>query len=139
LSGARASCVDSSVAIAAFGAWHELHAAAVAALADGPALVAHAALEAYSVLTRLPEPFRAPAAIVTEYLAANFEDRRLALPAAEQRRLPELMQRAGVRGGAVYDGLVGLTAKAAGAELLSLDTRAAETYARLEVSYRLTP
>lgn len=77
---------------------------APAALERSPALVAHSGLEAYSVLTRLPEPFRAPAATVTEYLAADFE-RRLALPAAEQRRLPELMQRAGVRGGAVYDGL----------------------------------
>jgi len=137
LSNARASCVDSSVAVAAFGSWHELHAVALAALDETPALVAHAALEAYSVLTRLPEPFRAPAATVTEYLAANFGTQRLALPVAEQRRLPELMQRAGVRGGAVYDGLVGLTAKAAGAELLGLDVRAAETYARLDVDYRL--
>ncbi len=129
--------MDSSVAIAAFGSWHELHDAAIAALEGAPALVAHAALEAYSVLTRLPEPFRAPAATVTEYLAANFGAQRLALPAAEQRRLPELMQGAGVRGGAVYDGLVGLAARAAGAELLSLDVRAAETYTRLDVEYRL--
>lgn len=128
--------MDSSVAVAAFGAWHELHDAAVAAVDASPALAAHAALEAYSVLTRLPEPFRAPAATVSEYLAANF-DRRLALPAAEQRRLPELMQRAGIRGGAVYDGLVGLTAKVARAELVSLDIRAAETYARLDVAHRL--
>ncbi len=128
--------MDSSVAVAAFGSWHELHDAAATALDASPALAAHAALEAYSVLTRLPEPFRAPAATVTEYLAANFE-RRLALPAAEQRRLPELMQRAGIRGGAVYDGLVGLTANAAGAELISLDVRAAETYARLDVAHRL--
>ena len=124
------------MAVAAFGSWHELHSTALAALEGSPALIAHAALEAYSVLTRLPEPFRAPAATVTEYLVANFE-RRLALPAGEQRRLPELMQRAGIRGGAVYDGLVALTAKAAEAELLSLDVRAAETYARLGVNHRL--
>ena len=137
MSGAGGRCVDSSVAIAAFGSWHELHDAALEALATSPALVAHAALEAYSVLTRLPEPFRAPAAIVTEYLDANFAERRLALPVAEQRRMPELMERAGIRGGAVYDGLVALTARAAGAELLSLDVRAAETYARLDLRYRL--
>jgi hypothetical protein len=82
LSGGRASCVDSSVAIAAFGEWHELHEPAVEALAGSPALVAHAALEAYSVLTRLPEPFRAPASTVAGYLAANFASGRLALPAA---------------------------------------------------------
>lgn len=136
MKGERAGCVDSSVAIAAFGEWHELHRPAVEALAASPAIVAHAALEAYSVLTRLPKPFRAPASTVVEYLATNFAARP-ALPAAEQRRLPELMEGAGVRGGAVYDGLVGLTAAAAGVELVSLDLRAAETYARLGVEYRL--
>jgi hypothetical protein len=137
LSAGRATCVDSSVAIAAFGGWHELHGPAVEALESSPALVAHAALEAYSVLTRLPEPFRAPAATVVEYLAENFPAARPALPVAGQRNLPETMEAAGVRGGAVYDGLVGLTAKAAGALLLSLDTRAAGTYERLGVPYRL--
>lgn len=137
MSGERASCVDSSIVVAAFGEWHELHGPAVAALAASPAIVAHAALEAYSVLTRLPEPFRVPASTAVEYLDANFATPRLALPAGEQRRLPQLMERAGVRGGSVYDGLVGLTATAAGAELLSLDVRAAETYARLGVGYRL--
>lgn len=131
------SCVDSSVAIAAFGEWHELHSQAVEALAGSPALVAHAALETYSVLTRLPEPFRAPAATVVGYLAENFKGTRPALPASEQRRLPELMHRAGVHGGAVYDGLVGLTAAAAGAELISLDARAAQTYKRLGVEHCL--
>ncbi len=137
MSSQRPSCVDSSVAIAAFGEWHELYGPAVEALASSPALVAHAALDAYSVLTRLPEPFRAPARTAVEYLAENFSVKRLALPVAEQRALPETMERAGVRGGAVYDGLVGLTAKAAGAQLLSLDTRAAQTYDRLGVEYRL--
>jgi PIN domain len=137
LSDGPASCVDSSVAIAAFGGWHELHGAAVEALSSSPALVAHAALEAYSVLTRLPEPFRAPGPTVVEYLAENFPAERPALPIAEQRSLPETMERAGLRGGSVYDGLVGLTAKAAGAHLLSLDARAAQTYERLGVEYRL--
>jgi hypothetical protein len=137
LSARRAACVDSPVAVAAFGGWHELHAPAVEALGSSPALVAHAALEAYSVLTRLPDPFRAPAATVVEYLAGNFPAGRLAPAVAGQRALPETMERAGLRGGSVYDGLVGLTAKAAGAVLLSLDTRAAGTYERLGVPYRL--
>lgn len=137
MSARRRSCIDSSVAIAAFGEWHELHGPAVEALASSPALVAHAALEAYSVLTRLPEPFRAPAPTVIEYLTENFPAERPALPAAEQRALPETMERAGLRGGSVYDGLVALAAMAAGARLLSLDTRAARTYERLGVEYRL--
>lgn len=137
MSAGQASCIDSSIAIAAFGEWHELHRPAVEALASYPALVAHAALEAYSVLTRLPEPFRVPAATVVEYLAENFPAKSLALPLSQQRSLPETMERAGLRGGSVYDGLVGLTAKAAGAQLLSLDARAAQNYERLGVPYRL--
>lgn len=136
MSASPQTCIDSSVAIAAFGEWHELHETALAALTSSPSIAAHAALEAYSVLTRLPEPFRAPASTAAEFLEVNFP-RRLVLPAAEQRRLPRVMVRAGLRGGAVYDGVVGLTARAAAAELFSLDARAAETYSRLDVEYRV--
>ena len=51
--------LDTSVAVATFGAWHELHEVARAALTTDSRLTAHTALETYSVLTRLPEPFRA--------------------------------------------------------------------------------
>ncbi|MGH2853907.1 MAG: hypothetical protein ACRDLF_06920, partial [Solirubrobacteraceae bacterium] len=50
---------DSSVVIAAFASWNRHHEAAVEALGDARDLVAHVELESYSVLTRLPEPFRA--------------------------------------------------------------------------------
>ena len=57
--------VDSSVVIAAaFATWHEHHALARKATADKPRLVAHAAVESYSVLTRLPQPHRADPSIV---------------------------------------------------------------------------
>jgi len=46
------------------------------------------------------------------------------------------MERAGIHGGAVYDGVVAATAHAHGSVLLSLDRRAAVAYARLEVDFR---
>ncbi len=45
--------------------------------------------------------------------------------------------REGIGGGGVYDGLVGLAAKAAGVTLLSCDRRALATYAALGVDVRL--
>ncbi|GAB3914246.1 hypothetical protein GCM10011575_18120 [Microlunatus endophyticus] len=52
--------VDTSVIVAAFAGWHQDHASAAAELRQRPRVVAHALLEAYSVLTRLPGPHRAP-------------------------------------------------------------------------------
>ena len=46
---------------------------------------------------------------------------------------------AGVEGGAVYDGLVGLTAAEAGRTLLTRDARAAGIYRRLGIDYDLMP
>jgi hypothetical protein len=65
---------DSSVVVAAFASWNEHHPQAIEALAehDVEDLVAHAELESYSVLTRLPEPFRAAPELVAEYLHEDF-------------------------------------------------------------------
>lgn len=130
--------IDSSVVVAAFAAWHERHEAAVSALDDDPSVPAHALLESYSVLTRLPPPLRAPAPVVSEFLTREFPaERRVVLPAAEQRSVVERLHGAGIEGGAVYDGLLALTASAAGATLLTLDRRALETYQRCAVEARL--
>ena len=48
---------------------------------------AHAALEAYSVLTRLPPPHRAPAGLVVEFLSTQFSEPYLVLTAAASRAL----------------------------------------------------
>ncbi|HLL86835.1 MAG TPA: hypothetical protein VK387_05955 [Thermoleophilaceae bacterium] len=45
---------DASAIVAAFASWHEKHTTAVERISDVTELVAHAELEAYSVLTRLP-------------------------------------------------------------------------------------
>jgi predicted nucleic acid-binding protein len=130
---------DTSVAVAAFASWHESHERARAALRDGAALVAHCALETYSVLTRLPPPHRAPRQLVHEFLSAQFPDPHLVLAPEEQRRLTARLVDLQIDGGAVYDALVALTAASAGATLVSCDRRARATYERCGVSTRLVP
>ena len=128
---------DSSVVIAAFAGWNEQHKAAVRALGDVRDLVAHVELEAYSVLTRLPEPFRASPGLVAQYLREDFSGARMVLPERERRALVERLAGLSISGGAVYDAVVATTADHHGRCLLSCDQRAARTYERLgiEVEY----
>lgn len=124
---------DSSVIVAAFSSWHPHHDAALRALGDARDLVAHAELESYSVLTRLPEPMRADPAFVADYLRQDFPGRRMTLPESARRGLILRMARLSIAGGAVYDALVASTAAHHGCTLLSCDRRAAQTYDRLGV------
>ena len=128
---------DTSVVVAAFGSWHAQHEVAERALGDRPRLIAHCALEAYSVLTRLPPPHRAPAPLVRDFLARWFPDPYVALNAdGYQALIPRLVE-LGISGGPVYDALVAATARAVSAVLLSCDRRAAHTYERLGAEFRI--
>lgn len=122
--------------IAALSSWHDQHEPAAGALADVTALPAHVAVEAYSVLTRLPSGLAVPAAAAAGVLSDRFGE-PLQLDAAERGRVLGTLAGAGVLGGATYDGLVGLEAKAHGRTLLTLDERAATTYQRLGVAFRM--
>jgi hypothetical protein len=122
--------------IAALSSWHADHAAASRALEGVTALPAHVVLEAYSVLTRLPAGLAVAAVDAADVLERRFGEPQLELPQADRRALPKTLARAGVFGGAGYDGLVGLEARAHGQVLLSLDRRALETYRRLGVPAR---
>lgn len=127
----RPIAVDTSVVVAAFAAWHERHAEAVALLSRAPRVAAHSILEIYSVLTRLPPPHRMPAETVLEYLRREFPPaRRLALSERAQRDAAERLGSGGISGGAVYDGLIALTVAEAGARLVTFDERARLTYER---------
>jgi predicted nucleic acid-binding protein len=129
--------VDTSVVVAAFASWHERHEAARSVVDAGASLVAHCALESYSVLTRLPAPHRVAAEIVSEFLARRFSSRWLTLsPNAHAALIAELpsMQ---VRGGATYDALVAATAARAKATLATCDARARRIYDALGVKYRM--
>ena len=51
-------CADTSVLIPAIGEWHVRHRLANEALTGTIIAVGHCIIEAYAVLTRMPEPFR---------------------------------------------------------------------------------
>jgi predicted nucleic acid-binding protein len=126
--------LDTSVVVAAFASWHQAHHPALAALARKPRVPAHVLAESYSVLTRLPPPHRAPAAIVVSFLLARFPDAPLALPAPSYRTLLREVVDAGLGGGAIYDALIGATARHAGATLLTRDRRAILVYQAIGVA-----
>jgi predicted nucleic acid-binding protein len=128
---------DTSVVIAGFADWHPNFERAHAALDGDLPIAAHVALEGYSTLTRLPDPFRVSAGIASEYMEAGFAPKRLTLPDEEHDRIVGRLAERGVSGGAVYDALVALTAAHHKRILLTLDRRAESTYKRLGVGYEM--
>lgn len=97
-------------------------------MARRPRLIAHCALEVYSVLTRLPSPHRVTGPLAQAFITEAFPGPPLALPPEAHSALLELMARRGIEGGAVYDAAVAATANHAGATLVSRDRRALRTY-----------
>jgi len=99
-------------------------------------LTTHSLAETYSVLTRLPGDARLDPRDAATLLTINFAD-PVEPELAVSRQLPEILAPLGIAGGAVYDALVGLAAKAAGLVLVTRDARALGTYsavgARIEV------
>jgi predicted nucleic acid-binding protein len=120
--------VDSSVVVAAFASWHEHHAVARKALAAKPRLIAHAAIESYSVLTRLPPPHRAQPSLVHSFITERFTDPFLVLSETGHQELLAFAAANQILGGPTYDALIAVTAAEHEATLLSLDRRAAATY-----------
>jgi len=87
---------------------------------------AHAIIEAYAVLTRLPAPHRLAPADAWTLINANFVQGRsvAALPAAGQAALLQRLAAAAIGGGRTYDALIAATAAHAGAdELLTFNPR----------------
>lgn len=129
--------VDTSVVVAAFASWHEAHRASAQLLDRRPRLPAHALIESYSVLTRLPAPHRADAGIVAAFLAERFRSPPLTLPGDAQAALIATAAAAGLTGGSVYDALIAATAKHAGTVLHTRDRRAVPTYERIGVRFEV--
>ena len=129
--------VDSSVAIAALDRSHAAHAACRAAVTSRrPALAGHAAFETYSVLTRLPGARGVDGPTAAELLAALFPE-VLSLGPRDTSRLFARLGPIGIVGGAVYDALVGESARTNQCRLLTRDGRARRTYDLLGVDYEL--
>ncbi|WP_239342536.1 MULTISPECIES: type II toxin-antitoxin system VapC family toxin [unclassified Frankia] len=120
--------VDTSVVVAAFASWHEHHTLAQKAMASRPRLIAHAAVESYSVLTRLPPPHRAHPSIVHTFLTERFTDPYLTLSETGHQELLATVAAGQILGGPTYDALIAFTAAEHDATLLSLDRRAVTTY-----------
>ncbi|MGN8026328.1 PIN domain-containing protein [Microbacterium sp. 22242] len=99
-------------------------------------LAGHALVETFSVLTRLPGSARIRPDRAAELIEETFPA-SVALPEADALHAARTFADARIAGGSVYDGLVGLAAKAAGTTLLSCDRRALPTYAAIGVDVRL--
>jgi predicted nucleic acid-binding protein len=99
-------------------------------------LTSHSLAETYSVLTRLPGDARLTPTDAVRLLEANF-GAAFPVPAAELTGLPRVLAPLGIAGGAVYDALVGLAARAAGVPLVTRDARALGTYAALGVEVEI--
>ncbi len=129
--------VDTSVAVASLDASHEAHAVCREVLIRRrPALAGHALFETFSVLTRLPAPFR----LTPRSAVAVLDEAFPAAELAERRRLRGALAelaRSGLVGGAVYDALVGWAARAAGQVLITRDRRAERAYRALGIPYEL--
>jgi predicted nucleic acid-binding protein len=125
---------DSSVTIASAAPWHVAHEAATAALAaDHPALIAHVAFETTAALSRMPEGQRLSPAVVLEWLERRFPTTWLTLPAGATRRCLRAAVDSGIRGGSLYDALIGATAAHHKHTLVSADRRAGPVYASVGV------
>jgi predicted nucleic acid-binding protein len=124
----EAALLDAGAAIALLIEDHEAHAATLEAVRGRHlGLAGHAWFETYSVLTRLPAGLRRLPADALHLLAHNF-GASLFLGEVEQADLGSELARAGVAGGAVYDALVGATARQHGRRLVTGDARARATY-----------
>lgn len=120
--------LDTSVAIPLLVRPHRAH-VAVTRWWDGRdvALSGHAVAETYSVLTRLPGDLRLAPDDAARLLGARFVE-PLLLGAEVAERLPEVLGRLGIAGGAVYDAVVALAAVEHDADLATRDARARATY-----------
>lgn len=128
---------DTSAAVPLLMRAHAAH-TAVRRHAAGRAavLTTHSLAETYSVLTRLPGDARVTPSDAVRLLDGNFGT-ALPVPDSELAGLPAVLAPLGIAGGAVYDALVGLAARAAGVPLVTRDARALGTYAALGVEVEL--
>jgi len=132
---------DTSVLVAGFDSSHPFHEPAQEALGEvrrRGRLIAHTIAETFAVLTAVG-PYGLPGATVLAYLERFLDREPIGLePTAYVRALTELAE-VDLVGGVVYDALIALAARDAGATLVSLDRRAATTYRRCRAQFELVP
>jgi predicted nucleic acid-binding protein len=127
---------DTSVLVAAVSAWHAHHEPARSRLADVGWIPAHAVAEAVSVLSRLPG--HAVPLVDAVATVRRLADGRVRQLRADRYLLAlSAIASAGLGGGAVYDAIVGATAREHDATLLTLDRKAQRTYQAVGASFEL--
>ncbi|MBI3403351.1 MAG: PIN domain-containing protein [Acidobacteria bacterium] len=124
--------LDTSCMVAAVCTWHERHAAAAAGIerrldrGERMAIAAHALVETYAVLTRLPAPHRLAPADAWALVKENFVKRAavVALTGPAHTSLLEELAAAGIGGGRTYDAVIANSARQAKvATLLTFNSR----------------
>jgi predicted nucleic acid-binding protein len=110
--------IDTTCLVAAALPQHEHHAATLADLARRRAagqvllMAAHAVIEAFAVLTRLPPPHRLSPADALAVLDRNWgATETLSMTGPESWRLVRQHAEAGLAGGRVYDGAIAACAR----------------------------
>ena len=135
--------LDTSCIVALLCTWHERHDVTLRAvetrLDRGERLVvaAHALVESYAVLTRLPAPQRLAPEDARHLLMASFRStaRVVTLDAKQHWELIAAAPEAGVRGGRTYDALIAASAAAVGhATLLTLNRPDFESFESAQLS-----
>ena len=130
--------LDTSCLVALVSSWHEHHARTVESLERrlraGAKIVvpAHALLEAYAVLTRLPAPNRLSPGDAIEVLRENFEKnaRTVSLDADEYWALLRAAPTAGLYGGRIYDAVIAASVRKTKArEILTWNLKHFESFA----------
>lgn len=129
--------LDTSAAIPYLMASHVAHRTTRRHL-EGQAVVLtqHSLVETYSVLTRLPGDARVSPSDAVHLIESNFGEPAL-LGSEEAASVPQVLAPLGIAGGAAYDAVVALAARARGLPLATRDTRAAATYLALGVEVDL--
>lgn len=126
---------DTSVIVPLLAGWHPHHHEVRTLAEDLTHVGAQVLLESFSVLTRLPAPHRVAPAAAAEVLGLPLTP--VTLPADEHAGVIAQLAAQGIRGGAVYDGLIASTAARHSLLLLTRDRRARLTYDAPQVPYRL--
>ena len=111
--------LDTSCMVAAVCTWHEHHPAAAAGIerrldrGERMAIAAHALVETYAVLTRLPAPHRLAPADAWALVKGNFVKRAVlvSLNGAACASLLDRLAATGTGGGRTYDAVIAAAAR----------------------------
>ncbi|MBM3687489.1 MAG: type II toxin-antitoxin system VapC family toxin [Actinobacteria bacterium] len=133
-----ASVVDTSVVVGALVHGDpDTKARCRESIEASPGAIAHVLAESYASLTALPGNLRLAPPVARRVLNEMFPQPPMTLSAQGYLHALDLMSGAGIPGGAIYDCLIAETARENRAHIVSLDARAARTYAVVGVEFTL--